>query len=52
MLGWIQIYPIHHLVYHTYEYHGEGYVAYISIIWGGLYWFIMDIMYPICWVHS
>ena len=34
-----------------YEYPGEGYVIYITMIWGGIYWFIMDLVYPVNWVN-
>ena len=36
MLGCIHMCPIHPLVYHPYESLGEGYVSYMTIIWGGL----------------
>ena len=50
MLGWIQLCPIYPLVYHPYEYLGEVNVAYLNIICGGLYLFIMYLLYPIHWV--
>ena len=36
MFGCIQMYPIHPLVYHPYEYLGEGYAAYITILCSGI----------------
>ena len=43
--------PIHAHVYHPYESLGEGYVVYLTIIWGDLSWFIMDLVYPVHWIN-
>ena len=51
MIGWIQMYQIHPLVYHPYEYLGEGYVSYITILSGNLSIFIMDMVYPVHFVN-
>ena len=43
---------IHPLFYHPYEYLGEGYVAYLTIILGGTSLFIINMVYPVHWLHS
>ena len=45
------MFPIHPLFYHPYESFGGGHVAYLTIIWGGLSLFIIDMMNPVHLVH-